>query len=204
MLPTLRKIDSSGLAETAINEKYHPYECGCVKCISACFVSPCIPTPKETDGILSLNLMDKISVCFYPDLLTQTLRVWIGPKALDLIPGSMIGVLQDVRPCSMLDLNTCKCTIHTSGYKPLEGRLGGCHIMRNESLVMRSMVLDTWSTPDAGNVIDKYFSIRLGDNIHLQEKIDYITFVKEVALGKYSIQDGILKLHTFRNLDSLE
>lgn len=196
MSDTLLNIPSQQQTVDLVNAKYKPYECGCLRCISACYVSPCIPTPLEAKGLIESGFIEQMSINFYPDLSKQALRAWVGPKALDLIPGHMIGILQDVRPCAMMDLQTGKCKVHNSGFKPIEGRLGGCNIQRNDSYTMRSMVLDTWNSVEAFQVMDLYVKTKFSQETIAAQQ-EFFEFVKDSFIGKLSIFESVEKLKSF-------
>lgn len=153
------------------------FECECEGCQSACKKNPGWPTPEEANQALDAGLADQYMLDWWEDFDEDTWEVrniYIicpaskhhdGGKAPEVPEGlqGMFAVMSGWCKGECVLYKDGKCSIHTSGFKPVQCRQsGGCKHVDLQGLTNEEFNYETaklWDTDEGREVVEKWKSL---------------------------------------------
>ena len=146
-------------------ETLKPVQCSCKICKAMC-VRPCFGTPKDIQKLIDEGYADRLTLDTHCGvdpgavifILTPALKGFEG-KASPYLPYSRLG-------CTFWSYGKCK--LHSSGLKPIGGKLA-CHDNSNDpENTLSGLVSETWNSEEGRELVKKWCDER---GIEIKEPI---------------------------------
>lgn len=130
--------------------EFRTIEHGCTKCVSMCETRPCWPTPEQAEKMLDAGLAGKMMDDY-----------WVGTESdIHIIAPAIVGHGGSSAPfwpqgrCELLTSDGL-CSIHNSGYKPLEGAVADCKDS-GASTGVREHIVSLWNSAEGRRIVGKW------------------------------------------------
>ena len=120
-----------------------PSECKCSTCKSMC-TRPCWPSPEEANKMLDAGLTKSMWLDWWESSKELDYTEIVGP-ANNMRGGLRADVYPSGHNCIFFVEGLCK--LHTSGYKPIEGRLANCKEKSETQGNLHLEVAKLWNSP---------------------------------------------------------
>lgn len=121
-------------------------QCACSKCVTMCERNPCWPTPDEARTLIAAGYGDRLMTDWWDDFPNDTHLLCPAAEGHEnrMAPAGPMFFQIDWHKgrCTFLTKEG-KCELHTSGLKPLEGRVADCkESSANQDL--REHIIELW------------------------------------------------------------
>ncbi|MCC7017785.1 MAG: hypothetical protein IT564_11350 [Rhodospirillales bacterium] len=121
-----------------------------------CSFYPCWPTPDEAIALIAAGYGHSLMIDVWEDLGRCPVRL--------LCPKTVKGKANIFSACSFFKLQ--RCQLHTTGLKPLEGRLANHALPHRQRQEIHDEIAEMWDTPDVQAVVElwlEYTELPHGD-----------------------------------------